>query len=387
MSSIFEAATLIVYKVPGRDPAQVITNVIGRIWQENPDIRDDFQTSRSLGQGAVHITLPLAVHEADHDAWKHLEHLMGKLCEKNIDCHWATSFTKDRSRALSYVVSLKNTDRTRTTHLAKKQRKGQFSNTHDRLAEDDPRLLLKDFRVRIINSALEKLGIQSVEFDWAHRKHDYQKGNYLGNITLNSPVDVGKCLEKPHHDDIIVDSSRFRIHFDKIFGLITPTTCTTIGLVVVGDGCELYEHKIQVQELLEKYNLVNGTDATIDNVRMSTEYSKYLLCDPCDIITAQGLCELPMPNRRFFRQMFFANANPANYTPEYSKAYDKEAGEAHSIRYRSAGRTCPARSGSMVPLTIKIGPKAERTKSTPLQDLRQERLITVCEYHRRLRTK
>jgi len=383
MSSIFQAATLIVYKVPN-ETTESVQKVLGELWQQDENIRDDFQITRAEGQGSVHIALPLTVHEADHDAWNHLEYLKLKLRERGIDCHWATSLTGDRSRALAYVISLIDPEAAKHGFRpSKKQRRGRFGETYDRLYDDDPRMSEVDFRVKVINTALRKIGIRNVEKDWAHRKHEYQPGQYRGNITLDSPVDVDLCLKTPYHDAIEIEGSQFRLDFTNIFGLITPTTCTTIGLAVVGDNCEIEEHELQVQEHLSEYNVANNCDATIDNIRISDQYSKYLLCDPCDIMTAQGLCENPMPNGRFFRQIFFANAAPANYTPEYGKAYDSKADQAHTARCISSGGLQPVHSDSLVPVTVEITAK-DWTKPSELDELRQKRLCLVYKYHLRL---
>jgi hypothetical protein len=390
MPSIFEAATLIVYKIPGpgNDTISKIQFMIRTLYDEDQvNIRGDFQITRAEGQGAVHITLPLAVHEAEHDAWGYLDYLRQKLCEKNLICHWATSLKGDRSRAVSYTVSLTKPaslvlDRCRGIHAPKKRR-GQFGDTYDRLYEDDPRLTIQDFRTKIINVALGRLGLQLIA-EWAHKKHNDESGKYVGNVALHSPGEVATCIETPFHDQIPLDGSMFYVNFHHIFGIITPTTCTTIGLVVVGDSCEIGEHRLQVKEFFAEYNEANNTEATISNIRMSTEYSKYLLCDPCDIITAQGLCENPMPNGRFFRQIFFANADPANYVPDYGKAYDKKSDKAHTARCRSAGRSHHLRTKTTIPLTVEIGRKEAWIKLSPLDELRQERLIQVYNYHKRL---
>jgi hypothetical protein len=384
MPSIFEAATLIVYKIPGpgHDTISKIHFMIRALYEEDQvNIRGDFQITRAEGQGAAHITLPLAVHEADHDAWEHLDHLRQKLCEKHLECYWATSLTGDRSRALSYVLSVVTPDEGSEMPLAKKSRRDRFDKTYNRLHGDDPRLSMQGFRVAIINAALVRNKIRNVETDWAYDK--LGEGKHKGNITLDSRVDVGICLENPLHHDIVIDGSTYRIHFGNIFGLITPTTCTTIGIAVAGDNYDFTQHVKQLRRFMEDYNLVNDSSGTIDNIRMSTENPRYLLCDPSDIITAQGLCELPMPNRRFFRQIFFANAKAANYKVSYGIQYDKEATTIHDTRSYNSPFDYVARSGSLIPLTIDIDPKGpyhNREKPSLSEDLRERRLKLVFEW-------
>jgi len=229
---------------------------------------------------------------------------------------------------------------------------------------------------------LGTLGITSIKTDWRYEK--IGNGKHKGNITLESPVDVATCLSTPHHYNIMIRGSQFDVSFEHVYGLLTPTTCTTIALLLhKDDDYEPGEAEHSVEEHLNLYNMANGTDGTIDNVRRSEEfYSNYLLCDPGDIITAQGLCENPMPSGRFFRQVFFANAAAANYIPEYAAQYDRTAKAICDARRKELHTT--RQSGSLVPLIIDIAPREAVSKQTPLDVLRQTRLSLVYEYHKRL---
>lgn len=96
MSVIFEAATLAVYKIePARNygSAETVRSIINAARIKDPLIRADFvacEAKTSKGKdiyGMVYISLPLAVHEADHNASRHVEYLRLHLVHiRKLEC-------------------------------------------------------------------------------------------------------------------------------------------------------------------------------------------------------------------------------------------------------------------------------------------------------------
>jgi hypothetical protein len=401
MRSIFEAATLAVYKIePARNfsAADTVLSIIKAAKVKDPLIRDNFQAcsaKTSKGKdiyGIVYISLPLAVHERDRHAWKHVDYLRRHLSEvRKLECVWAPSNTNDRSRAVSYVITLAKPG-SPSEQTVKPAQSSRFGDRHRDFRGVDPRLAQPEFRLQLVNNALAKMGLKEVPLDWGNDSdgqsvRSHQKGQATGNITVGSPTEVRTCLAWASAHPISVGWSKFNVTFQRISGLITPTSCTTIGLVVIGDGFDYSEHCAQLNDLLGKYHCINNTpwphQDLVTNVRMSEENPRYLLCDPCDLVTAQAVCELKMENGRFFRQVFFANLKPAYYRSENEIEYGKRAKALyHSRCARDDGHPCY--SGSTIPFILEIednSPYHGRTKPSELDDLRRKRLNMVYEWY------
>lgn len=311
MPSIFDAARLVVYRVVGPDPDRTVRNRIHALAQNDPAIRRDFQVVNDEKPMMVRISLPLAVHQADHDAWKHVEYLKERLCEKNLDCHWAWTGSEHNNRS------------TRITYEIRPIATTNAQLSHRGPGYGDPNLTNGDFRLQAINLALAKNNVKPRRYE-LYKDSASRLDSVTGHIHLDSPVDVVLLASEGEIGPIPIKYSNYTVEFSYPRGSIAPTSCTTIGMVVRGDGRDEIVHSAELQEHVAKYCRANSKRATVTNIRMSSKHDDYFLCDPCDIITAQGLCELPMPNKRYFRQIFLANANPANYTKTYELLYDRE---------------------------------------------------------------
>jgi len=404
MSNIFEAATLAVYKIePARNygAAETVRSIINAARIKDSLIRADFvvcEAKTSKGKdihGMVYISLPLAVHEADHNASKHVEYLRLHLVHvRKLECVWAPSNANDRSRAVGYSIALVKPDAEGNNRAVKHNKSGRFGDNRREFHNADPRLAQPDFRIKIVNVALARMRLREIPFDWGNSPegqsnraaHNGQAG---GNITVDSPADVRACLAWSSAQHITIGWSEFIVRFHQVFGLLTPTACTTIALGVAGDGYDYSEHLAHLRHLLKAYketNLPAHTDSQklVDNIRMSEEDPRYLLCDPCDLFTAQGLCELPMKNGRFFRQVFFTNLKPAYYMLDNEKEHVKQAKSSYDTRYYRCVGDHPPHSGSTTPLIIEIadnGPYHGRAKPTELDDLRIKRLGLDYEWY------
>ena len=374
--SIFDAATLVVYRVVGPDAARTVRNRIHALAQDDPIIRRDFKVVNDEKPMMVHISLPLAVHQADHDAWKHVEYLKQRLCEEELDCHWAYAPSKekdpnakDRSRHVSYTLTLVT---------SAEQSAGR------RWEAGDPNLKDQPYRLQIINAALKTCGIEarvSEVFEPAKSASRYAKGR----ITLDSPSQVPALVDAGVIESIQTQFSKYDVQFHHRHGSITPTACTTIGLILKGLRRDQRNDILKsLEEHLSHYNYVNSSDATIDNIRSSKENPDYLLCDPCDIVTAQGLCEVPVTNAqgRFFRQIYLANASPANYTKEYEILYRERAAQLFKAREEASSDMNASDPVSFEPLLLGIAPHEHPTREKPseLQKLRHSQSTKVYNW-------
>ena len=299
----------------------------------------------------VRISLPRAVHLADHDAWKHLEYLKSRLVYNHLECHWAHApcdvqnpDAKDRSRHVSFTITLVESD-------AKPPERHR--------ASDDSHLRNELYRLQIVNSALEGYSIKARKYALIDSdKSGSRKAQ--GRITLDSRDALVALVEDGTIEVIKMGSSEYNVQFYHRHGSITPTACTTIGLNLKGLRSDQKDDIVDdLKKQLSQYNLVNHREATIRNIRMSEENPDYLLCDPCDIMAARGLCAVPIGHAkdRFFRQIYFANASPANYIKKYEISYQKRALLEYEAREeRTLFDENGTASGTFEPLLLEIAP-------------------------------
>jgi hypothetical protein len=371
---MFDAATLAVYRVFDSNPAQAIRDRIDGMIEDDPAIRRDFQVVEVGTPVIVRISLPRAVHLADHDAWKHVDSLRGSLCCNWFDCHWAHApfdvedrDARDRSRHVTYTIVLVTPDdKPSTRHWA----------------SDDQNLENEGYRLRIINSALEGSGTTARSYALIDSdKSGWRKAQ--GRITLDSRDAVVALVEDGAIEVIKMGSSEYNVQFHYRHGSITPTACTTIGLNLKGLRSDQKDDIVDdLKEHLSQYNLANNCEGTIRNIRMSEENPDYLLCDPCNIMVAQGLCAVPIGHAkdRFFRQIYFANASPANYIKKYEISYQKRALLEYQAREeRDFFDEEDTPSGTFEPLLLEIAPHKYPAPEKPseLQNLRHSQLTKV----------
>lgn len=369
MSSIFDAAVLAVYnfQLNAHQETDSVEHVVETLRKDDPTIRADF-LYRQVGDRAppVRISLPRAVHEADHDAWKHLEYLKTKLCEiEKLDCHWAWAplMETDRSRKVNYSIC--------PTYEDLQSIKSHFG------GDCDPNLKDGAFRLKIINAALATLEINPRAYE-LYSAGASSSFTAKGHVNLGSPTQVTPLVSKGMIT-IPTRYSKYQVEFNYARGTITPTSCATIGLVVRRDGRDESMHRTELKQLLARHNQRYGTNATISNIRMSKENEDYLLCDPSDIITAQRLCRMPMPNKRYFRQTFFANAHPANYTKNYEIEYD----QAQKTAVENAPFGLDLLSNYLEPIELEIEARTydDREQETGVHKLRQTRSVNMFNWY------
>jgi hypothetical protein len=302
----------------------------------------------------IHLSLPLEVHAADSEAWRQVDQLRLHLQSRKFECAWAACppGVKDRSRPLRYTITV--IPREQEFQLlssfgvgAQRQPNTIRGFPPSEQKADEPRLRDLHFRLRIIDRTLTALGIPPVTFDWGSDTRQ-TLGGAERSINLPAPSLIRKCLENEKELEELTAKQRaidhegvqFLLVFSTVWDHITPTACTTIGLKVTGDNFKFKQHLRQLLHLVEGYKRANKVqipnDQIVTNIRMSTEHHGYLLCDPIDLITAQGSCEYPMPNGRdrFFRQVYMLNTDPRNYRITNENDHFKTSRDAYRDRKR-----------------------------------------------------
>ncbi|OCF55865.1 hypothetical protein L486_06620 [Kwoniella mangroviensis CBS 10435] len=202
----------------------------------------------------VKIFILPAEYDTDPKACRHLEALMDKLKDMNLECEWTHCKENDRATSLSYAIM---------PHMP------------------DSELDMRAFRLKLLDATLKLCNVNASSNIW---QSNVSHTNATGFIQVDSLADVDTLVAASAGDPIITTDkatveSKYNIIFSPMRSQILPTSCTTIAAFIGDDrNFNMDKYTAKVNAAMEAYNQsVDIVDqSSVQNFRL-TQDEDYLV--------------------------------------------------------------------------------------------------------------